>query len=177
MAARGRAPRPLVARRAGIKAGHRRGDAGLVDKDQVLGVNLPDPFAKDRPLLLDVGAILLAGVERLFLPHSPSRRRARHSVGRLTRARPVRSAKRSAYSSSVRSFRSTTSARKIASPARSIPGARPPPCGLAQRRPSARAWWRHRYTVERPIPKRPAITVGGKPASCASNTRSRRSAE
>src|SRR5215210_5677741 len=113
MAARGRAPRPLVARRAGIKAGHRRGDAGLVNKDQVLGVDLPDPFAKDRPLLLDVGAILLAGAQRLFLRQSSSRRRARHSVGRLTGVRPVRSAKRSAYSSSVRSFRSLTSVRKI----------------------------------------------------------------
>src|SRR5215210_4570627 len=177
MAARGRAPRPLVARRAGIKAGHRRGDAGLVDKDQVLGVDLPDLLAEDRPLLLDVGAILLAGVERLFLRHNPSRRRVRHSVGRLVRGRPVRSAKRSAYSSSVPSFRSLTSARKIASPAVSIPGARPPACGLAQRRPSARAWWRQRYTVERPTPKRRATAAGNRPASSASNTRSRRSAE
>ena len=49
-------------RRAGIKAGHRRGDAGFVDKDQILDVDLPDPFAERRALLLDIGAILLAGV-------------------------------------------------------------------------------------------------------------------
>jgi hypothetical protein len=35
--------------------------ADLVDKDQVLGRDLPDLLAKDRPLLLDVGTILLAG--------------------------------------------------------------------------------------------------------------------
>ena len=177
MTARGRTPRPLVARRAGVEAGHCRGDAGLVDKDQVLGLDLPDSLAKYRPFLLDVGAVLLAGAPRLFLRHNPNRRRARHSVGRLTRGRPVRAANCSLYSSSVRSFRSLTSARKIASPAASIPSVRPPACGLAQRRPSARACWRHRYTVERPTPKRRETMAGGRPASPASNTRSRRSAE
>src|SRR3954469_16067129 len=116
MTAWGRTLRPLVARRAGGEAGHPRGEAGLVDKDQVLGLDLPDPLAKDRPFLLDVGAILLTGAQRLFLRQSPSRRRVRHSVGRLTRGRPVRSAKPCAYSASVQSFRSLTSARKIASP-------------------------------------------------------------
>ena len=131
-------------------------------------VDLPDPLAKDRPLLLHVGAILLAGAQRLLLHQSPSRRRVRHGVGRLTGGRPVRSAKRSAYSSSVRSFRSATSARNSASPAGSIPSARPPACGLAHRPPSARPWRRQRDTVERPTPKRRATTTGSKPASYAS---------
>src|SRR4051794_34523960 len=125
--------------RAGIERGHRRGNAALVEEDQVLGVELPHPFAEDRPLRLDVGAIALAGAQRLFLCHSPSRRGARHRVGRLTGGPPLRTASSSLYSSSVRSFRSATRARKIASPAVPIPRARPPPCGLAQRRPYARA--------------------------------------
>jgi len=60
-AARGRAARPLAARGTGVAAGHCGGDAGLVDKDQLLGVELSDPLAEDRPLRLDIGAVLLAG--------------------------------------------------------------------------------------------------------------------
>src|SRR4051812_9135756 len=52
--------------RAGIERGHRRGNAALVEEDQVLGVELPHPFAEDRPLRLDVGALALAGAQRLF---------------------------------------------------------------------------------------------------------------
>ena len=129
---------PLAARGAGIAAGHRGGDAGLVEEDQFLGFDLPDLVAEDGSLRLDVGAVLLAGAKGLFLRHSPSRRRVRHSVGRLTLV-PPRAASSSPYSSSVRSLRSATSARRIASPAASIPRARPPLCGLAQRRASVRA--------------------------------------
>jgi hypothetical protein len=42
------------------------GDAGLVEEDQLLGIELPDPLAEDRPLRLDVGTIVLAGAQRLF---------------------------------------------------------------------------------------------------------------
>jgi hypothetical protein len=35
--------------------------AGLVDKDQLFGVKLPDLLAENGLLRLDVGAILLAG--------------------------------------------------------------------------------------------------------------------
>jgi hypothetical protein len=92
-AAPGGTPHPLASRRAGIEAGHRGGNAALVDKDQLLWVDPPDPRATDRPFLLDVGAIRRAAS---FLRHSPSRCGARHSVGRLNRGRPLRSAKRSA---------------------------------------------------------------------------------
>jgi hypothetical protein len=70
VAARRRTPRPRAIEGAGIAAGQRGGDPCLVDKDQVLGVDLSDPFAKDRPFLLDVGTILLASAQRLFLRRS-----------------------------------------------------------------------------------------------------------
>ena len=60
-AARRRTVRARAARGTGIAAGHCRGDAGLVDKDQLFGIKLPDLLAEDSPLRLDIGAILLAG--------------------------------------------------------------------------------------------------------------------
>jgi hypothetical protein len=128
----------LAAPRPGIETGHRRGDAGLVEKDQALGVELPDPLAEDRPLRLDVGAIPFAGAQRLFAPQSEPPQGAAQGWPADLRP-PVRSANCSLYSSRVRSFRSLTNAGRIASPAVSIPRARPPPGGLAQRRPSVRA--------------------------------------
>ena len=65
-AARGRAGCPLATRGARVAAGHRCGDAGLVNKNQVLGVELPYPLAEDRALRLDIGPIPLAGAQRLF---------------------------------------------------------------------------------------------------------------
>src|SRR6185503_4954944 len=100
MTAWGRTPRPLVARRAGVEAGHRRGDAGLVDKDQLLGVDLPDPLAKHRPFLLDVGAVLLAGAKRLFYATTQTAAgRGTASAGLLAVARCATNCSR--YSSSV----------------------------------------------------------------------------
>ena len=61
-ATRGRTVCALAARGTGIEAGHCRGDAGLVDKDQRLGVKLPDLLAEDGSLRLNVGAIPFAGV-------------------------------------------------------------------------------------------------------------------
>jgi hypothetical protein len=72
-------PSRVPAHRAGIEAGHRRGDAALVEKDQVLGVELPDPLAEDRPLLLEVVTILLAGAQRLF--YATTRAAARRGTG------------------------------------------------------------------------------------------------
>jgi hypothetical protein len=129
---------PLAARGTGITAGHCGGDAGLVEEDQLLRLELPNLLAEGGPLRLDIGAISLAGTQGLFLRRNPSRRRVRHSVGRLTCV-PPRSASNSLYSSSVQSLRSATSARRMVSPAASIPRPRPPLCGLAQRRSSVRA--------------------------------------
>jgi hypothetical protein len=56
----------LAPRCSGKAPGHRGRDRGLVDEDEVLGVELLDPLAKDRPLLGNVGLVLLAGADRLF---------------------------------------------------------------------------------------------------------------
>jgi hypothetical protein len=66
---------------ARVEAGHRCGNAGLVDEDQVLWIDLPDPLAKDRPFLLDVGAILLAGARSFCAKARAAAKRGMASAG------------------------------------------------------------------------------------------------
>ena len=93
-------------------------------------------------------------------------------------ASPVRAVKATAYSASVASVLASTRARNTAPPSASNTEGAPRPCGLAIRRPSSRAWRCQLETALADTRKRRAISAPlASPASHASNTRSRKSAE
>src|SRR3954449_487479 len=132
-----RAERSLAPHRPGMRPRQPCVDPALVEEDQTLGVDPGQLGAPCRPLLSEVGAVLLLGPEG-FLRTRPSRLSARHKVEPLARA-PVRSASRSAYSASVEAFASATRVRRTS---RTLPSSRrggPPRAGLAVRRPSVLA--------------------------------------
>ena len=110
MAPRDRAERSLAPHRPGMRPRQPCVDPALVEEDQTLGVDPGQLGAPCRPLLSEVGAVLLLGPEG-FLRTRPSRLSARHKVEPLARA-PVRSASRSAYSASVEAFASATRVRR-----------------------------------------------------------------
>src|SRR5215216_6575204 len=129
MAPRDRAERSLAPHRPGMRPRQPGVDPALVEEDQTLGVDPGQLGAPCRPLLSEVGAVLLLGPEG-FLRTRPSRLSARHKVEPLARA-PVRSASRSAYSASVEAFASATRVRRTS---RTLPSSRrggPPRAGLA----------------------------------------------
>ncbi len=63
---------------AAALAHHVGGGPGLVDEDQAIGVQLGLECHPMRPRGSDIGTLLLARVERLFLSVSPSRDRVFH---------------------------------------------------------------------------------------------------
>ena len=151
-------------------------DPALVEEDQAGGVDLSQIGAPCRPLGDELGPVLLRRAEG-FLRTKPSLRSARQIVGALART-PVRSAKRSAYSTSVKAFASATRSRSTARVAPPRHGAGPPRGGLASRRPSPRACCCQRNNVVSPTPNRLAIRARlSRPCSHARNTRCLRSAE
>src|SRR4051794_25177004 len=150
-----RAERSLAPHRPGMRPRQPCVDPALVEEDQTLGVDPGQLGAPCRPLLSEVGAVLLLGPEG-FLRTRPSRLSARHKVEPLARA-PVRSASRSAYSASVEAFASATRVRRTS---RTLPSSRrggPPRAGLAVRRPSVLACCCQRQSVVPPTPNRTAI--------------------
>src|SRR5205809_3148860 len=58
---------PLAASSSPIATGHIGGDTSLVDEDQPPWVQLSLPLSPGRPRLGDIGTLLLAGMECLFL--------------------------------------------------------------------------------------------------------------
>ena len=71
MAMRHGADRPLPARGSGVRPRHIGLDPGLVDEDEVLGVQAWLVLAPCRPRSRDVRPVLLGGMECLFLRVSP----------------------------------------------------------------------------------------------------------
>src|SRR3954447_9907700 len=148
-----RAERSLAPHRPGMRPRQPCVDPALVEEDQTLGVDPGQLGAPCRPLLSEVGAVLLLGPEG-FLRTRPSRLSARHKVEPLARA-PVRSASRSAYSASVEAFASATRVRRTS---RILPSSRrggPPRAGLAVRRPRRAP----RRGLGRPPPLGPALLL------------------
>src|ERR687886_1060103 len=115
-AKRHRTERALPARRAGKAPRHLRRDAALVKKDETFRTDRVNALPVGTALGGNLGPILLARPESLFLRGKPRRCSARQSTGELTRT-PVRAARRSAYSARVAAFSSRTSARSTASAA------------------------------------------------------------
>src|SRR5512147_2078652 len=107
----GTAPGALAPGRAGVHTYHLGGHSALVDEDKAVGADRVYPFAVAIALGRDLGAIPFGRPKRLFLRVSFRFLSARHNTGGLTR-RPVRSARRSAYSVSMASFCSITSWRR-----------------------------------------------------------------
>jgi len=74
-----------AAQRAAVQPGHLGAGAGLVDEDELVGIDeglrrAPDPAPRG-----DIRAVLLGGVECLFLNDSPSRSTADHIAPLLNR--------------------------------------------------------------------------------------------
>lgn len=69
---------PPAARRAAEEPGHLGAGPGLVDEDELVGINKRLRRAPDAAPGRDVGTVLLGGVERFFLNDSPSRATADH---------------------------------------------------------------------------------------------------
>ena len=90
----------LAARGARIKPRQLGADPGLIEKDQVRGRDGLDRLLKGGAFGNDIGASLLARLERLFLRAKPRRLRVTQSTGRLTRT-PVCPASRAPYSARV----------------------------------------------------------------------------
>jgi hypothetical protein len=57
-------PEPLGG--PGIKPGQLGGDAGLVDEDEIVGIEGLEPLAERLPLGGDIGPVLLTRPERLL---------------------------------------------------------------------------------------------------------------
>jgi len=68
----------LAARSATIKPGHLGGGTGLVDENQLVGIDEGLCRPPDAPPGGDIRTVLLGGAERLFLNDSPSRATADH---------------------------------------------------------------------------------------------------
>jgi hypothetical protein len=66
----------LAARSPPAQAGHVRFGCRFVEEDQARGIEARLEAFPEAPLFSDIGAVLLAGVERLFLYASPMRMRA-----------------------------------------------------------------------------------------------------
>ena len=159
-----------------MRAGQAGVEAALVEEDEPVGVDLAhDLRPPPRPGGGDVGPLLLAGVQGFFFRRRPARRSARHSTAGLNR-RPTRCASIAAYSASVASGRSDTSAVSTSGPAPPS-AARPPRRRSGARRPS-RACRSHPFTVPTAMPNRSASTRWlPSRRSCAASTRSRRSTD
>ena len=78
MAERRLGQQPPAARRAAIEAGHLGAGAGLVDEDQLVGIDEGLCRPPDAATRRDIRTILLGGTERLFLNDSPRRATADH---------------------------------------------------------------------------------------------------
>jgi hypothetical protein len=167
----------LAARRARIKPRQLGADAGLVEKDEVLGCDALDLLGKGGAFGNDIGAVLLARPERLFLRRKPRRLRVMQSTGRLT-VTPVCAANRAPYSAKVASLSAATNWRSTSHSAGPKRGAGPRPSGLAMRRPSCSAARTQFFTVLSATRNRRASAAAvPSPCSWATSTRSRRSVE
>lgn len=173
----GTAAGALAARRARIKPRQLGADAGLVEKDQGLGRDALDLLGKGGAFGNDIGAVLLARPECLFLRRKPKRLRVTQSTGRLTLT-PVCAASRAPYSAKVASLSAATNWRSTSRSAVPRRGSGPWPRGLATRRPSLSTARTQFFTVLSATRNRRASAAAlPSPCSCADSTRSRRSTE
>ena len=85
MAERRPGEEPPTAWSAAIEPGHLGAGAGLVDEDELVGVDKGPRRLPDAAPRRDVGTVLLGGAERLFFNDSPSRATADHIAPLLNR--------------------------------------------------------------------------------------------
>ena len=78
MAEWGLGEEPPAARGSAVKPGHFGAGAGLVDEDELVGIDKGTRRLPDAAARRDIRAILLAGAECLFLNDSPRRATADH---------------------------------------------------------------------------------------------------
>jgi hypothetical protein len=76
---------PPAARGAAVEPGHLGAGAGLVDENQLVGIDEGLRCAPDAAPRRDVRTVLLGGTERLFLNDNPSRTTADHIAPLLKR--------------------------------------------------------------------------------------------
>ena len=79
MAMRDGRPQPLALRGATILAGHVRGRPGLVDEDELLGIEIELAVEPCLAALQNVRPILLACMGGLFFQVTPWRSKKRHN--------------------------------------------------------------------------------------------------
>ena len=87
---------PPAARGAAVEPGHLGAGAGLVDEDELVGIDKGLRRPPDAAPGGDVRTVLLGGAERLFLNDSPSRATADHIAPLLNRTPCARQPTRSA---------------------------------------------------------------------------------
>lgn len=94
--------------------GHLRGRRGLVDEDQLFGIEVELTVEPGYAAAQDIGALMLGGVRRLFLNVMPRRSRNSQTVDGAART-PRSAARRSPISASVTSGASSMRPRMKAS--------------------------------------------------------------
>jgi hypothetical protein len=153
MPVRNASPAALSARSPTAQAGHLGREAGLVDEDKSLWIEIGLSLEPVTPPLQDVGTLLLQCMGGLFLNVQPRPRS--QALNALRRMETVRSLKsRAAISCSVMSRRSSIRATMKASCTSRLEPRRLP-CARAANSPVlARAI--HRIAVEIPTPNRAA---------------------
>jgi len=147
---------------------------GLVDKDQPFGIKPALVFLPSLAPAGDVGAILLAGVQALFLNVMPSRAKNAQSAPWLTLTPSAANSARSA-----RRVRSGFSAIRASSQSR-LPArrcGRRPPIAKAAALPVVRKRCDHRTTVATLTLNILAVARRERPPATDATTRSRKSCE
>jgi hypothetical protein len=76
---------PPAARGAAVEPGHLGAGAGLVDEDELVGIDKRPRRLPDAPPRRDIRTVLLARPERLFLNDNPSRATVDHIAPLLKR--------------------------------------------------------------------------------------------
>lgn len=172
MSVRNASPAALSARSPTAQAGHLGREAGLVDEDKALRIEIGLSLEPITPPLQDIGTLLLQCMGGLFLNVQPRpRSQVLNALRRMETVRSVRS--RAAISCNVMSRRFSISPTMKASCASRLEPRRRP-CGRAARSPAlARAT--HRIAVETPMPNRDAACRADRPFVEAFRTRMRRS--
>src|SRR5271156_6343797 len=124
----------LTGRSASATGSQRRVSSAFIYENPFTGINPVDATAELFPQRLHRRRVALAGVERLFLSGSPSFRRARHIVLRLT-AGPLASTNATHNSLKVESGLRITHCRNRSNFNGSNLGPRPLPLGRAAAEP------------------------------------------
>src|SRR5512135_928386 len=154
--------------------GHVRLGPCLVDKDQPFGVKPALVFPPPLALASDVGAVLFAGVQALFLNVMPSRAKNAQSAPWLTLTPSAASSARIA-----RNVKSGLSAIRASSQSRLPPRrcGRRPPIAKAAALPVVRKRCDHLTTVATLTLNLFAVARRERPPATAATTRSRKSCE